>query len=481
MILPDSPSRQLGQLQVKDSPCHFRLEKRLILQDKSTKDGLAMFTEKRRLLVATVLFISCLAASTPTLVTAQETVSNLPQPTNDAPSTLTLTLEEARQRALANNKLLQLATLNVQAKEYATAAVRADYFPKVMGNVVYFHFDKPLGQVLTTKGRPVLGIPPVAINVSVLNQNSPLSTVYVAQPITALLKVRQGVIIGRADEVIAQADVEKARRAIANGVDQLYLGLLAAQQIRAGASQAVKGGEQLAAKIDTAAAQTALLEAKQALQAAEDQIADIEAQLNSLLDLPACTKLALEELPLPEAPLACADDAIGQALAASPEVRAAEQDVVKAHAALKAAKVDYLPNVAVMGGYANQEVASYIQQNIGYVGVVGSYTFFEWGKKKKVVHQWETTVTMAQVKLQQTQQDVRDKAQKAFREFDQDQGKLKDSRAMIELRKQAQKEATTPKDIMDAAKATLLAEVDLVKNEMAFRVAHAQLMTLIGK
>ena len=64
----------------------------------------------------------------------------------------TLTLEQARQFALANNKSLVLAHLNVDEKMHATSAASKDYFPKLLGNETYFHFDTPLGTVLTTRG-----------------------------------------------------------------------------------------------------------------------------------------------------------------------------------------------------------------------------------------------------------------------------------------------------------------------------------------
>src|SRR5262249_46515262 len=156
-------------------------------------------------------------------------------------------------------------------------------FPKIIGSVVYFHFDQPLGTVLTTRGRPRLGIAPVTIAANVVNQDASLTTVGVAQPITALLKIRQGVKIARADEQIAQAECEKGARALLLGVEQLYWGLLAAERIRAGAQTGVDGAEALA-KGGSLESRTALLEAKQELRAVVNQVADLEEQLNTLLD-----------------------------------------------------------------------------------------------------------------------------------------------------------------------------------------------------
>src|SRR5689334_12261974 len=70
-----------------------------------------------------------------------------------APSgTVRLPLDEIKARVLADNKLLRLAAENVQSKGHATRAMQANYFPQIIGNVVYFHFNDDLGTVLTTRG-----------------------------------------------------------------------------------------------------------------------------------------------------------------------------------------------------------------------------------------------------------------------------------------------------------------------------------------
>jgi outer membrane protein TolC len=393
----------------------------------------------------------------------------------EVPGTVQLTLEEAKQRALASNKGISLGNLNLQSKVFAIKSAQADYFPKVIGSSIYFHFDNPLGSIETSGG---LLLPP--ISVATFNQDSSFSTVAVAQPLTALLKIRQAVQMARADREIAQAQLDKGTRELLIGVEQLYWGLLAAQRIRAGAATAAAGAEEVA-KTGATLARTALLEAKQALQQVENQIADLEQQLKYLLDLPCGTRLVLEEPPLPTYPGNCAEEAVGMALASSPEVHEAEQNVLKARATLKATRVDYLPNVAVVGGYAKQTAASYIQQDINYIGVQGSYTFFEWGKKQHMVRELQAVVAAAEMKLQQTQDDVRQKVQKAWRVLNQSHAALAGAREMVPLREQAAKEAAGLPAQLKAFKDLGEAQVDLVKAELAYRVAFAEWQMLLSK
>ncbi len=415
--------------------------------------------------------------------------SQQPLPAAPAPpATSGLTLEEARTRLLANNKLLNLAALNVQSKGYAVKAVQANYFPQVIGASTYFHFNEPLGNVLATPGRTIRGprgtplgiFPPTTVDIPLFNQDSQFSTVAAVQPITDLLKVCQGVKIARADEQIAQAQLEKATRELVSGLDQVYWGLLAAQKIRAGTVVAIAGAEELA-QTGNLEARIALLQGKQALQELDGQIADLTGQLLLLVDLPPCTRVELVEPPLPSPPVPCADEAVRLALAASPEITEAEQTVCKAQAAVAAAKVDYLPNIALVGGYANNTLIDPVQQNIGYLGVVGTYTFVDWGKRRNTVRERQELVAMASVKLQQTRAAVEQKAAKTFADYEQSRLALSFAAEMVPLRQQAAEKAVVPAEKFKAAKDAMLAQVDYVKADLAHRIACVKLMSLIGK
>jgi outer membrane protein TolC len=426
----------------------------------------------------------------PQNLAAQEPLG-MPMPVNQQPAMVSavpvvrLTLMEAKERAIASNKLLGLASMNVKGKEFAIKEMQSNYLPKVGWTGYYMHFDHALGSVLTLRGHPLLGLPPTVLQANVLNEDSAFSTFFAAQPITDLLKVRQGVLIAKADQQIAQAEWEKGVRAVLIGVEQLYWGWLATQKIRAGAVEGLKGAEVMA-RMGTPEVQIALVEAKQGLQEVDNQLADIEEQLRNLLDLPPCTKIELAEPPLPELGVTCADQVAAVAVANSPEVRSAEDDVAKARAATAAAKVDWLPNIAAIGGYANQTFADYIQPNFAYVGFAGSYTLIDWGKRRNTIRERENMIAMAQLKVQQTQDEVRQKAQKAFREWQQDYQILQTAMDAAKANKEAVKKATTPEAMRDptalinATKSLGLAEVALVKAEMNYRVAAAQILNMMG-
>jgi outer membrane protein TolC len=403
-------------------------------------------------------------------------------PAAAAPGARRLTLDEARQLALTNNPDLSLARLNVDEKRHATAAARKDYLPKVVGNVTYFHFDKELGSVATFQ-RGFLGLVPPGtstIGVPIATQNSTFSTVMRAQPITKLIAVNAATQLARADENIARAKFDKGTKDLLSGVAQAYHGLLGAQRIHAALQLQARVVEQIAAAKPTPELRAGLIELKQGLLQVKGQVQELTDQLNSLLALPAGTTLELVD-PLPPPPaVRSADEAAQTALASSPEVREAEQNIAKATAARQVARMDYLPDVNVIGGYGNNAATPTIQPNFGYLGVTASYTFFEWGKKGDVLRQRPAQIALAHQNLQVAREKVQLEARKAYGAYEQALEAYQLAEEMVRVRMEAEKGATTPATALEAKQATAKAELDRMKAEIAYRVAHAQLLAAVG-
>jgi outer membrane protein TolC len=417
----------------------------------------------------------------PPSLAAQEVKApaTLPTAVPAGPAVRRLTLDEARQLALAN-KALVLARLNVEQLQHATAAARKDYLPKIIGSVDYLHFNDNLGQVLTFE-RGKFGIlqPGVStFSVPVVNQNATLNTILVAQPITKLIAVNAAVQIARADEAAAQAQLDKGTRDVLSGVAQAYYGLLGAQRIQAALELQMRLLEQVGGANPPAELRIGLLETRQGLAQVRGQVQELTQQLDSLLDLPLCTVLELVDPTPCELPVRCADEAAEIAVAHDPEVREAAQAIAKAEAGLKVARADYLPDVNVIGGYQNQSATPTIQDNFGFVGVTASMTLWEWNKKKDVVRQRQGQIALARQNVAVTADKVRLAARKAYLGFEQAREAYRLAGELVQAHKDAEKGATG-QAAMQAKADTTKAELEAMKAEIAYRVAHAQLAALV--
>ena len=120
-------------------------------------------------------------------------------------------------------------------------------------------------------------------------------------------------------------------------------------------------------------------------------------------------------------------------------------------------------------------------EGFGFVGVNASWTMWDWGKRKNTLRERENLIGMASLKVRQVEDEVREKAVKAYREFSETRAALTLAEEMARLRKEAAGQAKQPADIFAAAKKSMDAEVDQVKADLAHRIAYVKLMALIGK
>ena len=95
--------------------------------------------------------------------------------------------------------------------------------------------------------------------------------------------------------------------------------------------------------------------------------------------------------------------------------------------------------------------------------------------------------TMARLKLAQTEDEVRQKVSKTFRDLIDSEEELKLAQEMAQVRQEAEKQASAANAKSDTAtllaaiRARTLAEVNLVKADLSYRQAYIQLMSLITR
>ena len=313
-----------------------------------------------------------------------------------------------------------------------------------------------------------------------LNQNSNLASAMVAQPITKLIAVNAAVQLARADRGVAQAQLDKGTRDLLSGVAQAYYAAAEAT------SEFIAALELQASVLEQRARQAGSGTAhwpggrpgKESFKCAAS-CKRFDQLLNDLLNQPPCTVYELVD-PVPcEPAVRCADEAAQRAAACNPEVLEALQGIAKAEAAMRIARMAYLPDLNVMGGYANQTVANYIQPNIGFLGVTANYTFFEWGKRLDVKRQRQVDLAMANQNVRVVMDKIQLEARKAFDHYAQTREEFGLAGEMVQARKDAEN-AAAGMAALQAKADTSKAELEQMKAEIAYRVAHAQLAAIVG-
>ncbi len=391
-----------------------------------------------------------------------------------------ITLDEAQEQAQkAANPMFHLAALGVEAAKQHRLGVQSDFFPKISSTFMNMHFNKFLGQILTVKGP--LGNQ-ATFAVPIFTKDETLVAATVMQPITPLFKLKQVLNIARADERVAQAKAGMPIGEVASNVEQSYFALLVAQRQEQVAKANVRKSEAKwhlasvsAVPAGLAEHETEWIEVDKALVLASSKVKEAAAALNALLGWPAETEL---ELVIPAAfheyitPAA----AVEQALQNNPEVVEAEQTVVKARAASKLSKLEYVPDVAVTGGYAYQDIMPSLPGDMSYIGVMANYNLFDFGKRERTVKERNAQVAMAETGLTLVKAKVAASVTKAYFELDR-------ARQLSELAQRMNSNRRVIAANYEPEEASLVrakSEAEMLQAELEYRLAFAKLQQLIG-
>src|SRR5262245_23260019 len=404
---------------------------------------------------------------------------------SDVPSDVRrITLSAAQQLAqAANDPLVRLGQLQVEAARQHRLGVKSMYFPSVTTQFFNLHLNETPGQLLTFR-RPLAGAV-ISVPVEVVFQDQTTVNVVATQPITQLFAVRQLVNIAEADENIAKAKAGMPLTSLARQVEKNFFDLLVAQrELAAAASDArkvrtswVRIGD--SGSLGTVAQQADALRAATGEALVAGKVATLTASLNGLLGLAPDTHLEL----IPPAPLVenlTVNDALAQAQASpSSEVVEAGQTFVKARSATKLTKLAYVPGVAVVGGYVHQDLLSdpVLPESFAYVGVIGTYTLFDSLKRERSIKEAAAQEEAAALGVQLARAKVASAVKGAYFELERSRNAYYLARRMLSTN---QTGVSLVSDTQDAEARRARAEADVFRAEMTYREAYATLTSLIA-
>src|ERR1700761_3048007 len=313
---------------------------------------------------------------------------------NNAP--LPLTLPQAIDLALKQNRDLKLAELAVGDSEHKKEIARSDYFPHIKNQSSVLHITELAGVEVPAGAfgnhSDTGAIPGSNLFLDQGGLTSYTSGTGLDQPFTQMFKIHESNRAATADINTARIQVRQTQNEVALQARQLYYGVLIAQLKEQAANEeisatqvklqesadAVERGEAL--DVSVLENRASSLEAKQAALIQKLQIRDLTIQLNDLMGLPLTTQLQLDAN-TPSTPLMipAREECLQIAREHSPEIQAAEQAVVKAKAGLAAAKDAYIPDVTGLARYSYQSGVPFLVHNFGTFGVSLTYDLFDGG------------------------------------------------------------------------------------------------------
>ncbi len=363
-----------------------------------------------------------------------------------------LTLEEAVSLAVAQNSSLRIAGAKVREGREKRKAVRSDYFPHLSNDSTYFHITNnqlvsvPAGSLGTIPGQGPFPTRDVDINQG--SQRITAVNTTLAQPLTQLPKIYQADKIAHAEQKIAASELDKTRDEVIFAAHRLFYGLVISRKQKEAAYAAVVAGEQVLREVKDAVtagnqlevaaigSNAVLLQNRHSLLSAEIQIADLNSELNDLLGLPLDTDIDPVDPSGPEPTSNTREAYVQEALERNPEIKAAQQSVDKAQGGVKAAQLDYIPDITAFGRHTYQDGVPFLTNNMGTVGVKMTWDIFDWGKKGNIVAQRKEQLTQANVNLQRIKNRIEVEVDKAYRKLEQTRRLIDVARESLALQKE---------------------------------------------
>ncbi len=253
-----------------------------------------------------------------------------------------------------------------------------------------------------------------------------------AQPLTQMFKIRESNRAATADINSAKIQVDQAEDDVVLKVRQVYYGLLIAQlkkqaaveevdasQVKEQEAQdAVRNGSAL--DVSALEGRAALLDAKQEVLTETLQIHSQSLTLSDLLGLPLETQLELDDDPsVGSLSTPTREECIRIAQDHSPEIRSAQQAVVKAKAGLAAAKDAYIPDITGLARYSYQSGIPFLVHNFGTFGATFSYDLFDGGHRIAEIKDSRTLLSEAELNLAKVKDEVAVQVETAYDKVEQ--------------------------------------------------------------
>jgi outer membrane protein TolC len=421
-------------------------------------------------------------------------------------SPMSLTLSQAIDLALKQNRSLKLAQLSVADREHKKEIARADYFPQIKNQSSVLHVTELEGVTIPAGAfgnHASTGlIPGQTVVVDQGSLTAYTSGTGLAQPLTQMFKIHESNRAATADINTAKIQLTQAENEIALKTRQLYYSLLIAQlkyqaatetvnasQIKAQEStDAVKQGRAL--DVVALESRAALLDAKQAALTQSLQIHDLMLSLDDLLGLPLSTQLQLDEnTSSASISIPSRDDCIQIAQKQSPDIQAAQQAVVKARAGLGAAKDAYIPDVTGLARYSYQSGIPFLVHNFGTFGFTLTYDLFDGGRRNAEIRDSQTLLSQAELNLTKVEEEVAVQVQTAYDRVEQLQNMVGVAEEVLTVRmeaarladRQVEQNAALASASAEAHAKSVSAKAAFLEASLGLSLAQGELKRTIGQ
>jgi outer membrane protein TolC len=388
------------------------------------------------------------------------------EPSGDLP---VLSLAQAVQIAVENNRPVNMAKLDIVKSKWEVAQTKTKRFPAI--TTYLFASVDVTNPTFTFPADLFDNKQPQKLNLS--NGITGTASVQVAQPLSQLYQIHLAVREQELSTDLATQQYRGQRQSIVSSVKQAYYSTLQTESALEATQSLVKQYEETdrvatdylrqesVLKSDSLEAKAKLAQSRYQVVQLRDTLETQKEQLNELLARDLDTPFRTEQVP-PITPTEMdLKTARRTALQQRPEVKEAEIDTQRAEYDRKLSRAKYIPDVGAAIHYLDPINTAFLPQNILSAGLELKWDPFDWGGRRDEVKQKDVSIQQSHYQLQETQAQVMLDVDNTFR-------KLQESRALLDV-SQAGRDAANEKlrEISDQFKQSSVLMRDLLQQQAA--------------
>jgi outer membrane protein len=360
-----------------------------------------------------------------------------------------LTLDDAIRLAVANNRSLNVARLEVDKSKWQIAEVKTKRLPSFSGTILgsqllnEVSFNFPAGSFGNLPG---VGPFPTT-DTKITTPRQPVAYVFsqVTQPLSQLYKIQLGIRAKELDAKITSEKVRAEQQALIKDVKQAYYAVLQSESQVEAAEANVKQYQELDRVVlqrvsQESALQSDSLEVKAKFANENYKLTQLRntldtrrEYLNNLMGRDIRAEFRTEQIPVASFEEVDLKVAQSRALEQRPEIKEAALSTRQAEYDRRMAKADYIPDVGVAFNYSSNFNIDVLPRNMTSLGLELKWEPWDWGRRKDVINQKKATESQAQTQWSEARSRVLMDVNNRFR-------KLEESRVLIAVAK-AEREA----------------------------------------
>ncbi len=408
-----------------------------------------------------------------------------------------LSLLQAVQIALDNNRPVGIAKLDIEKSKWAVAQTKTKRFPAITtylfasGDITQPQFSFPAGIFNTDH--------PTKINYS--SGITGYASVQAAQPLSQLYQIHLAIREQELSVDYAGEQYKAKRQSLAANVKQAYYAALQTESALDAAEAAVKQyqetdrvtldylSQQAVLKSDSLQVKAKLAQSQYQIIQLRDTLITQKEQINELLGRDLDTPFRTEPVPAITAAEMDLKVARQTALQQRPEIKEAAIDTQRADYDRKLSRAKYIPDVGAAIHYLDPINTEILPQNILSAGIELKWDPFDWGGRRDEVQQKDVSVKQSRYQLTETQAQVTLDVDNTFRKLEESRTLLVVSQANLDAAQEKMREvndqyhhsAVLVRDVLQQQATVANAEHEYQQSLLGFWNAKAAFEKALGE